>query len=87
MECAFTSPVRSECAMFVRYCMQCCMSVSAVVVPRMCCLEEVYTCLKLFNLRALFRTYPNRSVRLRHIRVGAQFIDMPGSNIIMVYFV
>ena len=32
MECAFTSPVRTECSMFVMYCMQCCMSVSAVVV-------------------------------------------------------
>ena len=28
MECAFTSPVRTECGMFVMYCMQCCMSVS-----------------------------------------------------------
>ena len=31
VECAFTSPVRSECRMFVMYCMQCCMSVSAVL--------------------------------------------------------
>ena len=30
-ECAFTFSVRSECSMFVMYCMQCCMSVSAVV--------------------------------------------------------
>ena len=30
VECAFTSPVRTECGMFVIYCMQCCMSVSAV---------------------------------------------------------
>ena len=30
MEYAFTSPVRTECGMFVMYCMQCCMSVSAV---------------------------------------------------------
>ena len=28
---AFTSPVRTECGMFVMYCMQCCMSVSAVL--------------------------------------------------------
>ena len=28
VECAFTSPVRTECGMFVKYCMQCCMSVS-----------------------------------------------------------
>ena len=31
VECAFTSPVRTECSMFVMYCMQCCMSVSAVL--------------------------------------------------------
>ena len=31
VECAFTSPVRNECGMFVIYCMQCCMSVSAVL--------------------------------------------------------
>ena len=29
VECAFTSPVRTECGMFMMYCMQCCMSVSA----------------------------------------------------------
>ena len=29
--CTFTSPVRIECGMFVMYCMQCCMSVSAVL--------------------------------------------------------
>ena len=28
---AFTSPLRAECGMFVMYCMQCCMSVSAVL--------------------------------------------------------
>ena len=26
-----TTPVRTECGMFVMYCMQCCMSVSAVL--------------------------------------------------------
>ena len=31
VECAFTSPVRTECGIFVMYCMQCCMSVSAVL--------------------------------------------------------
>ena len=31
VECAFTSPVRTECGMFVMYCMQCCMSVFAVL--------------------------------------------------------
>ena len=30
LECAFTSPVKTECGMFVMYCMQCCMPVSAV---------------------------------------------------------
>ena len=30
-ECAFISPVRTECGMFVMYCMQCCMSVSSVL--------------------------------------------------------
>ena len=30
VECAFTSPVRTECGMFVMCCMQCCMSVSSV---------------------------------------------------------
>ena len=29
VECAFTSPVRTECGMFVMCCMQCCKSVSA----------------------------------------------------------
>ena len=31
VECAFTSPVRTECGMFVIYCMKCCMSASAVL--------------------------------------------------------
>ena len=31
VECAFTSPVKTEYGMFVMYCMQCCMSVSAVL--------------------------------------------------------
>ena len=31
VECVLTSPVRTECGMFVMYCMQCCMSVSAVL--------------------------------------------------------
>ena len=42
VECAFTSPVRTECGRFVMYCMHCCMSVSAVFSAWMCCLEEVY---------------------------------------------
>ena len=31
VECAFTSPVRTECGMFVMCGMQCCMPVSAVL--------------------------------------------------------
>ena len=31
VECAFTSTVRTECGIFVMCCMQCCMSVSAVL--------------------------------------------------------
>ena len=31
VECAFTYPVRTECGMFVMYCVQCCMSVSALL--------------------------------------------------------
>ena len=31
MECAFISPVKTECGMFVMYCVQCCMSVSTVL--------------------------------------------------------
>ena len=46
VECAFTSPVRTECGMLVMYCMQCCMSVSPVCSAWMCCLEEVYKCLQ-----------------------------------------
>ena len=43
VECAFTSPVRTECGMFVMYCM----SVSAVFSAWMCFLEEVYKYLQL----------------------------------------
>ena len=31
VECAFTSPVRTECGMFVMYYMQCCMCMLAVL--------------------------------------------------------
>ena len=31
VECVFTSPVRTECGMFVMYCMKCGMSVSVVL--------------------------------------------------------
>ena len=39
VECAITSPVRTECGMFVMYCMKC--------SAWMWCLEEVYRCLLL----------------------------------------
>ena len=42
VECAFTSPVKTECGMFVMYCMQCCMSVSAVFVVRGCGVSRRY---------------------------------------------
>ena len=31
VECVFTSPMRTQCGMFVICCMQCCMSVSTVL--------------------------------------------------------
>ena len=31
VECDFTYPVWTECGMFVMYCMQCCISMSAVL--------------------------------------------------------
>ena len=31
-ECVFNSPMRTKCGMFVMYCIQCCMSVSAVLL-------------------------------------------------------
>ena len=31
VECTFTSSARTECGMFVMFCMQCCMSVSTVL--------------------------------------------------------
>ena len=42
VECAFTSPVRTECGMLMMCCMQCCMSVSAVFCNAwLCCLENL----------------------------------------------
>ena len=40
VECAFRSPVRTECGMFVMYCMLFCSA-------WMCCLVEVYKCMQL----------------------------------------
>ena len=41
VECAITSPVTTECGMFVMYCMQCCMSVCCFVV-RGCAVSRKY---------------------------------------------
>ena len=41
VESAFTSPVRTECGMFVMCCMQCCMSMLAVLV-RGCAVSRRY---------------------------------------------
>ena len=46
VECAFTSPVRTECGMFVMYCMQCYLC-QLFCNAWMWCLEEVYRCLLL----------------------------------------
>ena len=42
VECAFTSPVRTECGMFVMYCMQCCMSRVSCFVVRGCGVSRRY---------------------------------------------
>ena len=41
VECTFTYPVRTECGMFVMCCMQCCMSVSVLLV-RGCAVSRRY---------------------------------------------
>ena len=40
VECAFTSLVMTECGMFVMYCIQCSMSVSAVFLLRGCAVSR-----------------------------------------------
>ena len=50
MECAFTSSERTECCMFVMYCMQCCMSVSAVFVVRGCAVSRRYINCDMFGV-------------------------------------
>ena len=42
VECAFTSPVRTECGMFVMCCMQCCMSCVCCFVVRECAVWRRY---------------------------------------------
>ena len=42
--CAFTSPVRTKCGMFVMCCPQCCMLCQLFCNAWMCCFEEVYRC-------------------------------------------
>ena len=44
MECAFTSLVRTECGMFVLYCMLCLCPCQLFCSAWMWCLEEVYKC-------------------------------------------
>ena len=48
MKCAFTSLVRTECGMFVMYCMQCVCPCQMFCSAWMCRLEEVYKCLQLW---------------------------------------
>ena len=63
MECAFTSPVRTECGMFVMYCMQCCICPCQLFCSTwMCSLEEVYTCLQ-FDMFSVVNVY------LDHLKV------------------
>ena len=42
MECAFTSPVRTECGMCEMCCMQCCMSVVCCFVVCGCAVSRRY---------------------------------------------
>ena len=42
VECAVTSPMRTECGMFVMYCMQCCMSRVRCFVVRGCGVSRRY---------------------------------------------
>ena len=43
VECAFTSPVKTECSMFVMCCMQCCVSVHVCCfVVRGCAVSKRY---------------------------------------------
>ena len=48
--CALTSPVRTECGMFVMYCMQFVCRCQLFCSAWMWCLEEVYRCLLLIYL-------------------------------------
>ena len=47
VECAFTCPVRTECGMFVMYCMSVVCPCQLFCSAWMWCLEEVYRCLLL----------------------------------------
>ena len=55
MECVFTSPVRTECGMFVMCCMQCCMSVSTVV--RGCAVSRRYIDVCNFDMFSVVNVY------------------------------
>ena len=47
VECAFTSPVRTECGMFAMYCMQVVCPCQLFCSAWMWCFKEVYRCLLL----------------------------------------
>ena len=47
VECALTSPVRTECGMFVMYCISVVCPCQLFCSAWMWCLEEVYRCLLL----------------------------------------
>ena len=58
VECAFTSPMRTECGMFVMYCMQCCMSVSPVLV-RGCAVSRRYINVCNCDMFSVVNVYPD----------------------------
>ena len=57
VECAFTSPVRTECGMFVMYCMKCCMSVSSCFVVRGCGVSRMYTDVSYCDMFSVVNVY------------------------------
>ena len=65
MECAFSYPVRTECGVFVMYCMQCSMSVSAVLCVLMveCMSVVVNVMLSLMSVMSPPPTLCNLSAR------------------------
>ena len=57
VECAFTSPVRTECGMFVMHGMQCCMSVSACFVVRGCGVFRRYIYFRYCDIFSVVNVY------------------------------